>query len=244
MSQPERTPGSPGAPRRHNCGGTCQRCTNKWRQQPAVHRPSPATRRPPEKRGRRGRPLIAQIPGLADWLEEQFLEVPRPSFKEIEERLKKTEFWPKIQAAGYQTGKTSIYSHWVKWNAQLARKRVIAEYAAAFNEAGEDGDILSIETAITGLANVTIFDALEKEVSGEESPGLSDRAAGLIDLHRKLQTSSARREAERRAARIGERRACAKLRQLLVAALKDHPDTLDIVVAAIESAEQEMENSN
>ncbi len=212
----------------------CPHCGGQWTKE---DRRRQAT--PPAIRGRRGQPLIPEIPGLPEWLETQFQEVPRPSFKEIEERLKKTEFWPKIRARGFRTGKSSIHTHWVKWNAELARKRVLAEYAAAYNATGESDDLLAIEAAITGLANVAIFESLQEELS--ESTGVSEKATALIDLHRKLQSSSARREAERRAAGKTQRNAYAQAREEIIAILKENPDALKLVLAAIDNAEDSTE---
>lgn len=207
--------------------------------------PTPENRRrfakPPATRGRRGHAVIPQIEGLSEWMEQQFQEVPRPSFREIETRLQKTPFWQKIRAAGFRTGKSSIHTHWVRWFAEIARKRVIADYAARFNETGDEGDILAIETAISGLANVGIFDALQEELSGN---GLTEKAQTLIELHRKLQTSSARREAERRQAGVNARGAYETARAEIVAILKKQPDALRLVLAAIDNAQTKSEDSD
>jgi hypothetical protein len=193
--------------------------------------------RPPEIRGRRGQPLIPEIPGLAEWMEEQFQQTPRPAFREIEERLKQTEFWPKIRAAGFRTGKSSIHTHYVRWHAESARKRVVAECAATYNASGDAADILDIEAAITGLANVAIFEDLQEELS--DGKGISPKAGSLIDLHRKLQSSSARREAERRAAGVSTRKAYEAARAEIVAILENNPDALQLVLGAIDKAQEE-----
>ena len=193
--------------------------------------------KPPDIRGRRGEPLIPEIPGLAEWMEAQFQETPRPPFREIEERLKQTEFWPKIRAAGFRTGKSSIHTHYVKWHAESARKRVVVDCAATYNANGSAGDILDIETAISGLANVAIFEGLQEELS--EGKGISPKAGALIDLHRKLQASSARREAERRAAGVSTRKAYEAARAEIVAILESNPDALQLVLAAIDKAQKE-----
>jgi uncharacterized protein DUF3486 len=195
--------------------------------------------RGPENRGRRGQPLIPQIPGLTEWLESEFEKVPRASFKEIEERLRETPFWPKIRAAGFKTGKTSIHTHWIRWNAERAQKQTLADQTAALSAALGSDEILATEATITALANASLLNALENEL--HEEPGVSPKAASLIDLHRKLQTSSARREAERRAAGIGARRAYAQARAEIMAVLKDNPEALDLVLTAIDNAEASTE---
>lgn len=185
--------------------------------------------------------MIPQIPGLDEWMEAQFQEIPRPSFREIEERLRKTPFWDKIRAAGYRTGKSSIYTHWVRWSAETARKRVLADYAKSFNAAGEDDDALAIERAISGVANNALMDAIQQEtIEG----GITEKAADLIELHRKLQTSSARREAERRAAGVKTRAAYAAAREEIIAILEKHPEALRLVLAAIDNAEQDTETKH
>lgn len=170
-------------------------------------------------------------------MEEQFMETPRPSFREIEERLKATAFWPQLREAGFHTGKSSIHDYWIRWNAQTARKRVIADCAATYNASGNSGDILDIETAISGLASVAIFEELQEELS--EGKGISAKAGALIDLHRKLQTSSARRETERRAAGVSTRKAYQAARDEIVEILKGTPDALQLVLAAIDRAQDE-----
>jgi hypothetical protein len=194
--------------------------------------------KPPAVRGRRDRPVIPDIEGLPEWLEAQFQEAPRPSFREIEARLKKTPYWLKIRAAGFRTGKTSIHTHWVRWNAEIARKRVIADAASRYNASG-GGDVLDIEAAITGLANVAIFEDLQDELS--QGTGITAKATGLIELHRKLQVSSARREAERRQAGVNRRKAYEEARAEIVAILEASPDLLRLVLAAIDNAEKKAE---
>jgi hypothetical protein len=195
--------------------------------------------KPPAINGRRGDAVIPQIPGLAEWMAEQFREVPRPSFREIETRLKETPYWQTIRAAGYKTGKSTIHTYYVNWFAEMAQKRVIAEEAASYNDSGKAGDVLDIEAAISGLANVAIFQDLQQEL--REGKGVSPKAGALIDLHRKLQTSSARREAERRAAGVSARRAYEAAREEIVAILKDNPDALRLVLAAIDNAQTKTE---
>jgi hypothetical protein len=181
--------------------------------------------------------VIPEIPGLGAWMEEQFQEIPRPSFREIENRLKQTPFWQKIRALGFRTGKSSIHTHWVRWHAETARKNVVADLAATYNMSGNAGDILDIETAITGLANVAIFEALQEELS--DGQGVTAKAGALIELHRKLQASSARRENERRAAGVNAKRVYQAARAEIVAILESNPDALRLVLGAIDKAQQE-----
>jgi len=196
---------------------------------------------PPNVEGPRGDAVIPKIPGLPEWMAEQFREVPRPSFREIETRLKQTEFWPKIRAAGYRTGKSTIHTYYVSWFAEMAQKRVIAEEAATYNESGKAGDVLDIEAAISGLANVAIFQDLQQEL--REGKGVSPKAEALIELHRKLQTSSARREAERRAAGVSTRKAYDAACEEITSILKANPDELRLVLAAIDKAQKKTEEA-
>lgn len=170
-------------------------------------------------------------------MEEQFREEPRPSFKVIEERLKETEFWPKIRALGYRTGKSTIHRYYVEWFARLARKRVIAEEAARHIKSGTDGEVLNVEAAITELANDAIYEDLRQELR----EGVSPKGRELIDLHRKLQASSARREAERRAARVSARKAYNEMTTAIIDILKDKPAELKLVLGAIENAKNKAE---
>jgi hypothetical protein len=191
---------------------------------------------PPETRGRRGRPVIPEIPGLPEWLDLQFREFPRPSFREIEERMRKTPFWDKIRAKGYKTGKSSIYTHWVHWHAEMARKRAIDEFAAAYASSG--GESLNLEVAISDLANRGILNDLQKELASGE---ITENAHKLVELHRKLQTSSTRREAERRAAGVASRRVEDDVRERIVKILEEYPDALARVLAAIDKPEETTE---
>lgn len=220
--------------RRRSQRNGCEHCTSPSKGWSGIDQRRYA--KPPDVRGKRGQPLVQEIPGLAEWIEEQFLEEPRPSFRQIEERLKQTEFWQKIRAAGFRTGKSSIHTHWVRWNAEAVRRRLIAEAAATYNTNSNAGDILDIETAISGLANVAIFEELQHELS--ENSGISAKAGALIDLHRKLQASSARREAERRAAGVSTRKAYDAARAEIVAILEEKPELLKLVLAAIDNAAQ------
>lgn len=197
--------------------------------------------RPPDIQGRRGHPSIPAIPGLAEWMEEQFRQVPRPSFREIERRLKETPFWTKIRAAGFRTGKSTIHTYYVNWYAEMARKRVVAEHAAAYNETGRPDDVLDIETAITGLANVAIYQALQDEL--KEGKGVTPKVNSLIDLHRKLQASSARREQERRAAGVNTRKAYDAATAEILSILEDSPDMLSLVLAAIRKAQNQTQEA-
>ena len=225
-----------GATRRRHAIGCCSHCSEKSKAADLRR-----FAKPPEVGGRRGKPYILEIPGLSDWLDEQFREIPRPSFKEIEARLKKTDFWTKIRAKGFKTGKSTIHEQYVKWHAELARKRAEAEFAASFNETGESGDILAIEATITGLANIGILNGLRDELTDGK---VTENAKSLIDLHRKLQSSSARREAERRAAGVLTRRAYEEARGEIVSILKEHPDALKLVLAAIDKAQNTTELKN
>lgn len=220
-------------PRRQPAGcAQCAHCNGGWSDGRRA-----AT--PPDIKGRRSHPSIPEIPGLPEWMEEQFKQAPRPSFREIEVRLKETPFWNKIRAAGFRTGKSTIHTYYVKWFADMARKNVVAEYAAAYNVSGSSGDVLDIEAAITGLVNVAIFQDLQDELN--EGKGVTPKAAALVELHRKLQSSSARRESERRAAGISARKAYEAAREEIVAILRDSPDALRLVLAAIEKAQNRTE---
>ena len=111
------------------------------------------TAQPPAKRGRRGHGVFDQIPSLATWVETEFVKVPRPTFREIAERLAKSEFWPLIQKEGYATGKTAIYAYWKKWKNQRIFRT------------SEGSDPLAGEARISALINAAIEDELEREMS-------------------------------------------------------------------------------
>lgn len=176
--------------------------------------------------GRRGHPVIDEIPGLATWMEAQFLKVPRPTFREIAARLKESEFWPTITRHGFTTGKSAIHEYWKTW-----KKRRATGVARALLNAQ---DPLSAEASVSSLANAAIAEEFEREY---REHGLTKHALALIELHGKHQASSARREAERRAAGDVERRAFEKARNELVQTLRAHPDALRLVLEALESSE-------
>jgi len=173
-------------------------------------------------------------------MEAQFKQVPRPSFTEIEERLKKTDFWPMILKAGRRTGKSSVHTWWLKWTADVARKRVAAEFASAFNQ-GSGREILDIETAITGLANIAILEGIREEI--DEKRTVTDKASKLIELHRRLQSSSARREAERRASGRATRAAYEYLRNEVFTDLKQDQEALRVVLAALDRADAKLKKA-
>jgi hypothetical protein len=177
----------------------------------------------PLKHGRRGHPVIDEIPGLAAWMEAQFLKVPRPTFREIATELTASEFWPLITRAGHATGRSSIHAYWKNWQKRRATR--VARALIANN------DPLGAEAGVSSLANAAIAEEFEREY---REHGLTKHALALIALHGKHQASSARREAERRAAGEVERRALEKARDEMVATLREHPEALRVVLEAID----------
>ena len=219
---------------RKHTGGGCEHCGGRGRESGGwTCEDRRRYAQPPATRGRRGRPVIPEIPGLTDWLDLQFREFPRPAFREIEERLRKTPFWDKIRAKGYRTGKSSIYTHWVHWHAEMARKNAVDEFAAAYAE-GDGGEALNLEKAISEFANRGILDDLQRDRA--EHGEFSEKGERLVDLHRKLQSSSARREAERRAAGVVWQRAMNEAEEEIATALSEHPDLRRQVIAALDKA--------
>jgi hypothetical protein len=134
----------------------------------------------PAPRGRRGHPLLDEIPGLRDKVEELFQQTPRLTIDGLREELKGTGFWKKLQELGHNNGiaRGTLCDERLKFEAAKARRELTLLVAEAYN-AGEF-DILEIDTAISGMLSVEISAELKDIFDGGE--GLTAKAIELANL--------------------------------------------------------------
>ncbi len=183
------------------------------------------TPKPPEPRGRRGHKAVDDDPKLRAWLVDALQRRPAPTLDELVEEAR---------ATGYAVGRTAIWEFRLAYEAERARKDLVFDLAERYNGTSTDGSVLQIETAIATLASARIFQTLF------ENEKLDDKQKDLLELFRKLQTSSSNRERTRFAVERGVRATTRRIRAEMQALLKKDPDTLRKVLTAIDQAAAEV----
>ena len=181
----------------------------------------------PEPRGRRGHKAVDEQPGLRDWLIENYCKAsPKPTLNELREKLK---------GSGYSIGRTAAWEFDVEFQLRQAEKDFLLDLAKQYNETAAAGEVLDIETAIATFGSAKIYAEL-LETAGEK---LSQRSLALLDVFRKLQSSSSQRERTKFAVDRGVRRTAARIRREMQELLRKDPDTLKRVLKAIDQAAAE-----
>lgn len=187
-----------------------------------TRRPKPV---PPERRGRRGHKAVDDDPALREWLTEQLQQRPAPTLNELVEKSRTT---------GFSIGRTAIFEFRLAFKAEQERKRLMLDLAQEFNDSANDGNVLDVETAVSTLATSRIYQKLLERAE------LDAEAMELLDLFRKLQSSSSQRERTRFAVERGIRATMIRIRAQMQEILKKDPDTLRRVLAAIDQAANEV----
>lgn len=183
---------------------------------------------PPEKRGRRGKKAVDETPALRKWLEEALQRRPVPTLDELVEEAKST---------GYSIGRTAVWEFRVAFEAEQARKKLVLDLADQYNRTSSDGRVLDIETAIATLASSRIFQQLL------DKGQIDAEARELLELFRKLQSSSSQRERTRMYVERGIRATTLRIRAQMQKLLKKDPDTLRRVLEAVDNAAAEVRES-
>lgn len=192
------------------------------RRKPAKKKPAPI---PPDKRGRRGHRAVDDDPALREWLKAALQRRPAPTLDELVEEAR---------GSGFAVGRTAVWEFRVAFEAERARKELVLELSRIYNETSKDGSILDTETALAQLFSSRIYTTmLGKSILDEES-------LNLLDAFRKLQSSSAQRERTRFQVERGIRGITLRIRSEMQALLKKDPDTLRVVLAAIDQAAAEV----
>lgn len=200
----------------------------KRKPRQAEKKARPRKLRLPEPRGRRGHSAVDDQPGLREWLIENYCKAtPRPTLDEVKEKLK---------ATGFAIGRTAVWEFDIEFRLRQAEKDFLLDLAKQYNETAADGQVLDIETAIATFGSARIFAEL-LENAGEK---LSERDLGLLDVFRKLQSSSSMRERTKFAVDRGLKAMAIRFRQEMQALLKKDPDTLRKVLRTIESTTEEL----
>ncbi len=184
---------------------------------------SPA--RLPEPRGRRGHKAVEEDPQLRQWLVEALQRRPAPTLDELVTEAKTT---------GFAVGRTAIWEFRVAFEAERARKQLVLDLAKQYNETTDDGRVLDIETAIANFASARIFQQLLDKNS------LDAEARELLELFRRLQSSSSQRERTRFHVERGIRATTLRIRAQMQELLKKDPETLRRVLAAVDRAAAEV----
>jgi hypothetical protein len=196
----------------------------------AKRTPAKKTRRAPahlpEPRGRRGHAKVDDDANLRAWLMEALQRRPAPTLDELVEESR---------GLGFSIGRTAIYAFRVGFEAERARRALVFDLAEEYNASNPTEHVLEIETAISTMSSARIFQQLL------QSGVIDDKATALIELHRKLQTSSSNRERTRMFIDRGTRTAILRLRGELLDALKDEDrDVQRRVLAALDRAAAEI----
>lgn len=181
--------------------------------------------KPPEPRGRRGHKAVDDDPKLRAWLLEALQRRPAPTLDDLVDEARST---------GFAIGRTAIWEFRVAYEAERARKELVLDLAEQYNSASADGSVLQIETAIATLASARIFQTLF------ENEKLDANQKDLLELFRKLQTSSSNRERTRFHVERGIRATALRIRAEMQQVLKKDPDTLRKVLVAIDRAAAEV----
>src|SRR6266852_1451999 len=117
------------------------------KQQKRTRRGNPAG---PPKRGRKGHSTIDQQKGFADWLEAQLLDEPRPTYDEMEDRLKKT---------GFYASRSALARWGLKFEVDRRDMKILLEKARVLANDDDPEDTLRLEKATAKLFATKIFDS-------------------------------------------------------------------------------------
>jgi hypothetical protein len=180
---------------------------------------------PPEKRGRRGHKAIDDDPALRLWLEEALQRRPTPTLDDLVGEARNT---------GFAVGRTAVWEFRVAFVAEQERKKLVLDLAKQYNDVSTDGHVLDIETAIATFASARIFQELLDKSS------LDSDARELLELFRKLQSSSSQRERARFAVERGVKAAMIRIRAAAQDILKRDPETLRRLLHAFDQAAAEV----
>lgn len=179
----------------------------------------------PEPRGRRGHKVVEDDPKLRAWLIEALQRRPVPTLDDLVKEATGT---------GFAVGRTAIWEFRIAFMAEQERKRLFLDLAQQYNESTSDGHVLDIETAVSNIASARIFQKLL------DKSDIDEEARELLDLFRKLQSSSSQRERTRFAVERGIRATVIRIRAQMQELLKRDPDLLRRVLDIIERAAAEV----
>ncbi len=192
----------------------------------------PAAKKPADKRPagkpRRGHPAVELHVGLAQLIDSWLLEIPRPTYDEMIERLRGT---------GYHVSRSALARYGYKFEIQRRAVRMLVEKAKLLRTSDQD-EVLALEEAVSQLLNTRILESLLGEDENGKPKALSDEELSTVVAAAKLQSSSAARERTRLAVTRGVDRALKILRAELEQLLRDDPPLLRRVLAKVEEVRQ------
>lgn len=200
----------------------------KGDRKPRKARPAAKRRRGsptgPPIRGRRGHRSVDQQAGFREYLKDLLLRRPKLTIDDMLEEIK---------GSGYYISRSALARFGLEFEIERARLEVVSDMARQYAPAG--GSILDVETAIGALASTKILEQL----MGYAGKDLDEKAAGLLLLFHRLQTSASSRERAKLAHNRGVKAAVAQIREEMLKILRKDPDTLSKVLRAIESIGKE-----
>jgi hypothetical protein len=107
--------------------------------------------------GRKRRSVLDSIDGLQDWLKDRLAK--DMTLDGMLAELPATGFWRKLQEVGYKNGipRSTLSDYIANLTARQMEKQILLELAELYNQTGEDGGVLRMETMIVGIANAQIL---------------------------------------------------------------------------------------
>lgn len=176
-------------------------------------------------RGTRGHSAIDQQKGLREFIDAMLAETPRPTYDQMQDRLKATGFW---------ISRSALARYGLEFEFQRGELRQLLEKAKLLRSEDPD-DILALEDAITGVINTKFLEGLL-----EKDKKLSKEDLALAFAHARLQSSSAQRERVRLAVTRGVNSAVRLIRAELSELLKADGELLARVLTKLEQARQKL----
>lgn len=177
----------------------------------------------PPKRGRRGHSAVDTQQGFAEWIDQQLLEDPRPTYDEIAEMVKST---------GFYASRSALARYGMAFETRKREMKLLLEKARVL--AAEDPEtILVLEKATSNLIETKIFDYL---LSQPHDGKFGEETLGVIFAHSRLQSSSASRERASVVASGKFRSAMRAMLRSLEEKLRTKPELARQVVALIEKS--------
>jgi hypothetical protein len=180
----------------------------------------------PPKRGRRGHPVVDQQPGFSEWLKNQLLEEPKPTYDDIADRLKST---------GFYASRSALARWGIKFECRRAEMQILLEQAEVL--AQEDPErILQLEKATSNLGMTKLLSYLQDP----EKQKLGEDVLGAIFAAARLQSSSASRERAQAIANGKFRTAMNAMRRALENKLLGKPELAKELLQILEKAHAEV----
>lgn len=180
--------------------------------------------KPPAVRGRRGHSRISREQGLSEYIDAMLLEVPRPTYEEMAERIR-TSGWRDVSTS-------AIQRYGMKFEIRRREMRLLLEQASLLASDSNPESVLDLERAIANLANTKIYKNLLDPVNE-----IDEATREIMTVASRLQSSSSSRERARLAYSRAVKTAVTMIKAEMERVLKRKPEALKIVLRAIDEVE-------